>query len=715
MQSHFVVSGGSLTPLTTDKYMLENATTQSLASRIATVQFVLYTTCMAPMPDQALQQALAAHRAGRLQDAERLYSAILADYPSHAYANFYLGVLNVAVGKMHESLGFFESALRTKANEARFWTGYIEALLGIDRRDQARDALRKAREMGLHDKSFNQLEERFAEGPLTALIYRLTAAFKTGDYEELQRAAMSLVEHYPQHYLGWKALGFSKLRMHNPAEALKDLLESIKLNSNDVESLRYLGETQRSLGLLHEAEITYDTAISKRPDNPELYLDLGVLLATGGRYAEAEAFYRKSIALNPTSPAFTNLGVALESLGRQDEARYCFSKAISLSPTSASAYYNLGRFLYGQDALEDAERAYRLAFKHSPENVQILVNLSETLKELGAVGEALATSNRAVAMAPTYAMAHWNRSLQNLRLGNFREGWREYEWRWKYSDFPNRERQFDRPRFLGSESLTDKRVLVYSEQGLGDTIQFCRYLKLLTERGANVLFAPQKPLERLLRSMDSKCEMVDIDIQECQFDYHSPLLSLPLAFGTDFTSIPNSSPYLHADPERIAFWERRLGRPGFKVGVCWQGNVGPLDRGRSFPLTCFYGISRIPSVRLICLHKGGGLSQLRTLPEEMSVETLGDNFDVGIDAFVDTAAVMKVCDLVITSDTAIAHLGGALGVPTWVALKAVPDWRWLLERSDSPWYPSMRLFRQQVRGDWNSIFSEMEAIIGTLV
>jgi hypothetical protein len=218
-----------------------------------------------------------------------------------------------------------------------------------------------------------------------------------------------------------------------------------------------------------------------------------------------------------------------------------------------------------------------------------------------------------------------------------------------------------------------------------------------------------------MKGMIENCEVVDVNDKTLYFDYHAPLLSLPLAFGTDLTSIPSVVPYLRADPDRVCRWRRRIGDRGFKIGICWQGNVGHLDRGRSFPVACLSGISRVPGVRLLCLLKGASLSQLQELPGEMNVEIFGEEFDQGPDAFLDTAAVMKACDLVITSDTAIAHLGGALGVPTWVALKSVPDWRWMLERSDSPWYPSMRLFRQKSRGEWSTVFSSMEDVLTTTV
>ena len=253
------------------------------------------------------------------------------------------------------------------------------------------------------------------------------------------------------------------------------------------------------------------------------------------------------------------------------------------------------------------------------------------------------------------------------------------------------------------------------EQGLGDTLQFCRYVCLLERAGAKVLFAPQKSLRRLMRSLSATVEIVDEADPALAFDVHCPLLSLPLAFKTDLASIPGKSPYLGVEDGLVERWRERIGRHGFKIGICWQGATSKIDAGRSFPLAALHPIARLPGVRLISLHKGAGEAQLQSLPEGMTVETLGADFDAGPDAFLDSAAVMKNLDLVISSDTAIAHLAGALAVPVWIALKHVPDWRWMLDRADSPWYPTARLFRQRVRDDWSDVFVEIEKELSMLV
>jgi len=297
--------------------------------------------------------------------------------------------------------------------------------------------------------------------------------------------------------------------------------------------------------------------------------------------------------------------------------------------------------------------------------------------------------------------------MLKLLLGNFSEGWRDHEFR-KSGNIFNDGKSFKNPVWTGSTEISGKTILVRPEQGLGDVIQFARYIRCLDKSGARILFDPYPKLAALMKTMDAGFEIVAADDETLLYDYHCPLLSLPFAFGTTEEYMPKDTPYLFADPSRIETWRSRIGATGFRIGICWQGSKNLIDIGRSFPVDLFKHIARLPGVRLISLHKGAGEDQLVNLPEDMVVEVLGDDFDAGESAFLDTAAVMMCCDLIITSDTSVAHLAGALGAPVWVALKKIPDWRWMLERQDSPWYPTMQLFRQKVEGDWDSVFSEIE-------
>jgi hypothetical protein len=295
-----------------------------------------------------------------------------------------------------------------------------------------------------------------------------------------------------------------------------------------------------------------------------------------------------------------------------------------------------------------------------------------------------------------------------LLLGHYEGGWQDYEWRWQARDFLSKRPDLKPSNWQG-ENLSGRHLLVYSEQGLGDIIQFVRYLPLLLQREYKITFLTAEKLARLFRQSIPSLHVVDT-LQGLQRpDAQVALISLPYFLKTDLSSVPNQVPYLNAEANLETAWKVRIGAHGFKIGIAWQGNpVGAIDAGRSVPLKEFVRLSKIPEVRLISLQKQVGLNQLAGLPEDARIETLGDNFDSGPDAFVDTAAVMNNLDLIITCDTSIAHLAGALGRPTWVALKHVPDWRWMLDREDTPWYPTMRLFRQDQRDEWGRVFSKIE-------
>jgi hypothetical protein len=360
--------------------------------------------------------------------------------------------------------------------------------------------------------------------------------------------------------------------------------------------------------------------------------------------------------------------------------------------------------------LDEAVDAYGAAIRFKPDYAQAHSNLGNALRELGQLDEAIVQYNNAIRIKPDYANAHFNLGYALLLRGDLSAGFAAYEWRKSKTD-PSGNRSYPKPLWSGTELLSGKTILLHHEQGLGDTIQMCRYAPLLAARGAKVLLAPQKMLQQLLGTLDKAVRIVDADDPSLEFDYHLPIMSLPYAFRTTLETIPNRIPYLQAPAELSARWSERLGRDGFKIAICWQGSLGKVDRGRSFHVREFLPLSKLPGVRLISVHKGAGEAQLKDLPEGLRVETLGKDFASGLHGFLDTAAVISCCDLVISCDTAVAHLAGALGVTTWIAVKKISEWRWLMSRPDSPWYPTARVFRQQVDGDWAGVFREMETAL----
>lgn len=456
-----------------------------------------------------------------------------------------------------------------------------------------------------------------------------------------------------------------------------------------------------------EAERFFIAALGVNPNFAPLHSNYGNLLTELNRHEEALASFVRAIAIQPDDAELhNNCGVALHDLKRFEEALIRYDKAISLRQNYAEPFNNRGVTLHEMNRYQEAVANYQQSIAINPQFAQAYLNLGDTLKDVKLFDEALACYERSISIAPDYADAHFAKARLLLLQGDFHNGWREYEWR-KLKKDPVAERSFPAPLWSGEENISGTTLLVHHEQGMGDVIQFCRYIRNLSQLGATVLFEPIKSLNKLTSTLDASFQIVDACEPALKFDYHIPLLSLPLALEQKLMVIPNAVPYLSAEEDRVARWSQRIGLHGYKVGICWQGGVTKIDAGRSFPLSHFEGLSKIPGVRLISLHKGDGEAQLGALPEGMIVETCGADFDVGPDAFLDTAAVMKCCDLVISSDTAVAHLAGALGVRTWVALKYVPDWRWFVERDDSPWYPSMRLFRQRSNGDWADVFDRI--------
>ena len=436
-----------------------------------------------------------------------------------------------------------------------------------------------------------------------------------------------------------------------------------------------------------------------------------------GELTEALVLYDAILAARPDlEEALCNRGAVLDGLGRADEALADLDRALAINPELAEAHNNRGQMLQPLDRLDEALDAFDRAVALKPDFAEAHNNRGIVLRELGCRAEARQSFERAAALDPGYVRAQWNVALAAFSEGAFAEGWPRYEWRKRRTGAERAFPALGKPLWLGREDIAGKTLLIHPEQGLGDTIQFCRYAPMALARGARVVLCVQDRLVRLIHSLnegkDKSLMVTGWGRSPPPFDYYAPMLSLPLAFGTSLQTIPAAASYLQAEPERVRRWKARIGAHGFKVGIAWQGNRhADVDAGRSLSVRWFESLARIPGVRLISLQKGDGAEQLSSLPPGMKVESLGEAFDAGPDAFLDSAAVMETLDLVISSDTATAHLAGALGRPVWVALRSAPDWRWLQDRADCPWYPGMRLFRQPARSDWTSVFDAMEAAL----
>ena len=448
-------------------------------------------------------------------------------------------------------------------------------------------------------------------------------------------------------------------------------------------------------------------ALQYCPNLAEAHNNLGIVLKDMGKLPEAMASYQIALRIKPDyADAHSNLGIAFKEMGNLAEATASYQKALQINPNFAEGHNNLGNVLLANDQLDDAAARFQTALRLKPNYAETLTNYANVLQKQGKLHEALACYDQALLMKPGYAEAHWNKSLALLLSGNFHQGWAEYEKRWQSKHFHRR--PFQQPLWDGSP-LGGRTILLWAEQGLGDTLHFIRYAPLVQQRGGTVVMECQPPLLPLLAQCSGIDRLVAQNSPLPSFDLQVPLLSLPGIFRTDLATIPAQVSYLIADQPLVEHWREQLNSyQGFKIGIAWQGNpTHGGDRQRSMPLGQFAPLAQVPGVHLLSLQKGHGAEQLRAVADRFTVIDLGSRLDETNGAFMDTAAVMMNLDLIITADTATAHLAGALGVPVWVALPWIPDWRWLLERIDSPWYPSMRLFRQPQRGDWADVFNRM--------
>ena len=546
---------------------------------------------------------------------------------------------------------------------------------------------------------------------ITQLHSRGVEAFQNRQYKLAKECFEKLLKHLPEHIgiLNLQSIVLTELKQFDAAERLfKKILKhdqssektftnyaalflkqkkytdalplldrAISLNPSSAIALSSKAEAFRGLERFEQALVAYNAAIDVAPVFFDPWLGKGLVLIKMKRAAEAEVAFRKALELDPASSvALARLAGSVLDQGRVSESIDLFNQAILLDPNQTEAFIYRGAALHRKGSFQKAMNDF----------------------------------DQALALDRNNAEAYLNKSLCHLIQGDFPAGFENFD-RFRKIRPHDVQVRLKRPPLPSLDHVPGKRILVHWEQGLGDTIQFCRYLKGLDERGAEILFAPQPVLSRLLQTLASSVpfKFVNLDEKHPAYDYHVSLMLLPKLFGTQVSTIPVGVPYLSAEPMLIDQWHKQIGDADFKIGICWQGSKGYMgDSERSFPVTLFEPIGCQPNVRLISLCKGEGEAQLQSLPPHFRIETLGDDFDSGPDAFVDSAAVIKNLDLIITSDTSIAHLSGALGAPTWLAIPYIADWRWLTGGAQTPWYPNMRLFRQESAGDWGTVFQRIK-------
>ena len=607
-----------------------------------------------------LDAALTYQGAGRTAEAERVCRQILATHPDHAQTLHLLGLIEHQLGRVDDAIEHIRAAIARDGRDPAFHHNLGNVLVTDGRSLEAISAWERA----------------LALAPSSAdTLYNLgNACHDQGQAERAVAYFERALRLRPDAIELYNNLAFSLQDVSRLDEAVACFRKALALRPDAVEILDNLAGALQVQGQLDEAQACCERALALAPQRVESNIALGAILRERGLLQEAIGRCEQALLLAPEHPAaLNNLGVALVELSRTREAIGHYQRALAAAPDRAETHNNLGIALERQ----------------------------------GRYAEALDCYGRAMALKPDYAEAHFNRAHALLATGAFDEGWREYEWRFAVA---RSDRKFDQPLWAG-ESLGGRTILIHAEQGYGDTLQFVRYVPAAAARGGRVVLEVPKPLVRLARTVAGASEVVAAGDPLPDFDCHCPLLSLPRVFKTTLHTIPDAVPYLCVPAEASAVWRKRIATaPGLKIGVAWCGSmVGVIDR-RPIDVRLFEPLSEIPNVSWFSLQVGERCRDLMLLNRPRITD-----LSPWLTDFAETAAAACHLDLVITIDTSVAHLAGALGCPTWVLLPYNADWRWLIERDDSPWYPTARLYRQKEPGDWTGVISGIAAALRQLV
>ncbi|MCZ6526944.1 MAG: tetratricopeptide repeat protein [Gammaproteobacteria bacterium] len=638
-----------------------------------------------------LIQAIQHHSAGHVNEAESCYRKLQSIAPDNvAVLNLY-GVLSSQTNRPELARQLLAQAIANDDTNANFHYNLANVLLESGEDDKAEAHYRRAL-----DLDPEQLDAWVNLGVLLCRTDRLTAAVdcfkramqvqpesmqalenlsqclaKLGRDDEAEQCFQELLQVQPDNLDAWIGLVCVTHRLGRKQAAL-ELADQVQQNTPQQPQLCFrLSEMYWSLGRLGEAAQQLRYAVTLDPDYTDALSNLGGVLVELGQYEIAEKVLQRAIEQDPGHiNACCNFASAVNRLGREHEAMAYLKNILEIDPQHATAHDNLGYIYWESGDYGAAEQEFRQAVRHDPK----------------------------------HANAHTNLGMVLLTQGSYAEGWQEYAWRSRLTRSLGAQRCYEQPQWQG-EAIEGQTLFIYPEQGLGDIFQFIRYVFLLSPKVKQLIIEVPKSLKRLLAGFSEQALIISPEEPMPEFDKHIPLLSLPSVLNTDHSSIPEFTPYLHAEDEKSQDWEQCLsGFEGIKVGIAWQGNSkNMMDHKRSFSLETFRPLLELQEIQYISLQKGEGEDQLEQFEDHNNLVSFGEKLDAGPDAFIDTAAIIANLDLVITCDSAMAHLAGALGKPVWLLLAKVADFRWLLARTDSPWYPSVRIFRQDNRGDWSSV------------
>jgi len=673
-------------------------------------------------PDHLLGQGVALLRTGRPADALARFDRALALRPDFAGAHANRGAALGSMRRLPQALAAFDAALASQPTNAHLLTNRGHVLRDLGRLEEAADSFARAAAamptLAQAHAGHAAMAMRLGRWDEAIASHDRVLALLPADREALFGRAQALAATFD---LTGAVAAFDTLLRHHPDNVAAHLVKA---------------QVLRDLGWLGAALESCETAIRLAPAHPIARWERARILRGLQRaddatvaFAEALAVLDDALAANPDDGmAHIRRALVLDDMGQPEEAVRSADRAVALLPGNPEIWDNRGLFLRRSGRARDAAASFRQALTLRPDHAKSLAHLALALRDLGEWEAALAGVDRAVALAPGFSRAHYNRALILLTLGRFQEGWDSSEARWQvrelamlfpwFGPMPSGPAAGDTraagaaPLWQG-EKLDGRRLLIYAEQGFGDTIQFCRYVPLLAEReGApvHVTLLVQPPLRRLLADLPGVAHLVQEGDPYTSPDLRCPMLSLPQRFRTTLATIPPPPP-LSPDPARRAQWRARLGGARPRVGIAWAGNpIHPDDHTRSLTLATLAPLAGV-GANLVSLQKNVPACD----DEALSDAAWLDNVGVEFGDWADTAAAVAELDLVVSVDTAVAHLAGTLGVPTWTLLPFSPDWRWLLERRDSPWYPAMRLFRQKAPGDWASVIADVRAALAAFV
>jgi tetratricopeptide (TPR) repeat protein len=681
-----------------------------------------------PTFPEAMKRAVAAYEHGRLGEADDLARAILGVRPDYFDAVHLIAVINARQRRFEEALASYDRALALRPDHFPALTNRGVTLHELRRFDEALANYDRALAMrpdyaeALFNRAITLQElERFEEALAShdralALQPDQADAFinRGNTLRQLKRFEEALASYHqalvlkPNYFDALNNRGVTLHELKRFSEALASYDRALVLWPDHAGALNNRGITLHELKRFDEALASYDRALALQPDGAEPFSNRGNALRQLKRFDEALASYDQALALKPDYfDALNNRGVTLHELKRFPEALASYDCALALRPDHFAALTNRGVTLHELRRFDEALASYDRALAIRPDYAEALFNRGVTLYQLKQLDEALVCYDHALAVNPDYVDGHFNKALLHLLKGDYDAGWREYEWRWrrwKEQNLTPFKRDFTQPLWLGQTAIEGKTILLHAEQGSGDTIQFCRYAPLVAGRGARVLLEVPVQLKDLMASLVGVAEIIAGQDKPPDFDMHCPLLSLPLALGTRVESIPAQVPYFTVPPESLRRWAGAVGpKRNLRIGLVWSGSSGHKgDAIRSISLRSLLPLADLDA-EFVSLQKEVRGDDATALKERGDIVHFGDE----LNTFADTAAVIANLDLVISVDTSVAHLAGALAKPVWVLLPFLPDFRWLLDREDSPWYPTARLFRQQAPGDWSGVISRV--------